>query len=468
MSNRATTEAPSAEVLGVDQQSLTDRVRDRGFQRRGLLTQEHFSLAGKFFLPLCYNFTSSRIECLPMDAKPGEYTPNREAFVFISTHGVIPGNLRSGIPATVFDRKDFRSAFQVEELTELLSVKKLTVSPPGIGLFTYDPSIESGRAELAASRGVTCGRSYSCLNKICDASHDTFIAHVLKELETRRAAGEVINLENIQKKLRELFFELKEEVMDKGIAINIDEMNDIFKELSLPDARDDKEIMSVFLAAEVPSFIEKLVELGKYTKPAVITPEIQEKYDRLQHLHEETADYKETSGAADRFFKSYTIESGNDYINKLFGFSEEEASQPGLVFKITILNVPSDPNDPNDPTSRPLPPVRINWFQEELSSPSSLANYISTKQLYTYLAHLGYQRAVIVDATCSLFDESAMAHMTPADRRLLRRKFYALDTAYGGKKYTRKHSRKNKRKHTKKHKRKHTRKNKRKHTRKYI
>jgi hypothetical protein len=460
MSNPASTEA-----LGPDQQSLTDRVRDRGFQRRGLLTQEHLSLAGKFFLPLCYNFTSTRTRCLPMDARPGEYTPNREAFVFISTHGVIPGNLQSGIPSKVFDRKDFSSAFQVEKLTELLSVKKLTVSPPGVGLFTYDPTPEAGRAELAASRSITCGGYQSCLNQHLTATHDTFIAHVLEDLETKRAAGEAINLENIQKKLRELFFELKKESIDKGIKANIDEMNTIFNELSLPGARDDKDIMSVFLAAEIPSFIERLVELGKYTKPPDVTPEIQAKYDRLEELHEETADYKETSGAADRFFKLYTIKSGEKFINKLFGSTEEEASQPGLVYKITILNVPSDPNDPS---SRPLPPVRINWFQEELTSPSSLANYISTKQLYTYLAHLGYQRAVIVDATCSLFDASSMFEMTPAARRLLRKNFYDLGIPYGGKKHFRKYTRKNKRKHTRKNKRKHSRKNKRKHTRKYY
>lgn len=441
-------------------QSLTDRVRDRGFQRRGLLDEEHLSLAGKIFYPLCYNSTSSRVECLPMDARPGDYTPNKEAVVFISTHGVIPGKLRTGIRQSIFDRKDLLSGFQVETLTELLSVEKLTVSPPGVGLFTYDPTPQEGRADLAASRSVTCGNYQSCLERILEASHDTFIANVLKELETKREAGEAINLEHIREILQGLYHELKGEVMDKGIKANIQEMDAIFNELSLERASDDKEIMSVFLAPEVPSFIDELVRIHKYTKPAVVTPEIQAKYDILEELHEETADYKETSGAADRFFKLYTIKRGEEFINKLFGFSEEEASQPGLVYKITILNVPSDPNDPS---SRPLPPVRINWYQEELSSKSSLANYISTKQLYTYLAYLGYERAVIVDATCSLFDASGMFEMTSADRRLLRKKFYALDKAYGGKKQTRKHKRKHTRKDTRKHKRKHTRKYKKKH-----
>lgn len=439
-------------------QSLTDRVRARGFQRRDLLDEEHLSLAGKFFLPLCYNTTSSRTICLPMDAKPGEYTPNREAFVFISTHGIIPGNLQTGIQPSIFDRKDLLSGFQVKELTELLSVKKLTVSPPGVGLFTYDPIPEAGRADLAASRSVTCGNYYSCLEKICEASHDTFIANILKELETKRKAREAINLENIREILKPLYDELKGEVMEKGIKDNIDEMNTILAELSLDSARDDKEIMRVFLAAEVPSFIDELVRIHKYTKPAVVTPEIQAKYDRLEELHQNTADYTETLGATDRFFKLYTIKRGDEYINKLFGCTEE-ASQSGLVFKITILNVPSDPSDQ---LSRPLPPVRINWYQEELTSPSSLANYISTQQLYKYLAHLGYERAVIVDATCSSFDASATFEMTPADRRLLRRNFYALDKAYGGKKNTRKHRRKHSRKHSRKHKRKHTRKYKRK------
>ena len=104
-----------------------------------------------------------------------------------------------------------------------------------------------------------------------------------------------------------------------------------------------------------------------------------------------------------------------------------------------------------------------NVVKNTKKSESSLINYISTQQLYTYLAYIGYERAVIVDATCSLFDASGMFEMTSADRRLLRKKFYALDKAYGGKKNTRKQSRKYKRKHTRKHKRKHTRKYKKKH-----
>lgn len=471
MSKQASKEASAVEASAIEASAVeaakkyqlpADMVKYRHLMASGLIRSENILVAGKIFFPLCYNSTSSRSsarltkECLPIHARPGQYTSNREAFVFISTHGVIPGKSVRGIsPQELFKRKDFKEAFQVEKLTNLLSVEKLTVSPPGIGLFTYDPSLESDEETLARSRSLTCGGYQSCLNQHLTATHDTFIAHVLKHLEDKRHRGEVINLEYIREILQGIYYQLKGEAMDKGIKANIKEMDAIFNELSLTNAGSDKEIVRVFLDLQYPSFIDKLVELNKYEKPSVITLEIQAKYDKLEELHEETADYKETLGATDRFFKTYTIKRGQDYINKLFGSTEEEASQPGLVYKINILNIPSDPNDPS---SIPLPPVQISWYQEELRTPYSLVNYISTKQIYTYLECLGYERAVIVDATCSSFRESASSHMGPSDRRLIRKLFYSLDTAYGGKKHSRKHTRKHKRKHTRKHSRNHSRK----------
>ena len=174
--------------------------------------------------------------------------------------------------------------------------------------------------------------------------------------------------------------------------------------------------------------------------------------EELQKLYTDRQELKQAIRSEKYFFNKFTVQNGEHYINKLFGMSEKEAQLPGLVFKIVILNVPDDSNP-----KKVLPPVQINWRMKPVEA-SDLSNYISTQELCNFLAFLGYRKAILIDETCSCFDEAVGVNFTGRDKRTLAGYIRDFGLAYGGKKHTKKHKRKHKRKHTRKHKRKHTRK----------
>ena len=417
-----------------------------------ILPDGSVKIGTKYFLnpTFCGGGTIRKIQTVSLSDRIGERTPHYTAVVNISVHGVIPkkDDLVGFDESIIGNPERFRDLLRIETLTSLESFEKLTITTPGIILYSRDPDPSDSRTELAHSLAVKCGDYTRALGDITAHAHDTFIANTLKYIEESKMKGEQINLDEILTKLKMIYGELSEENI-KDLDDDNEKVLKIIKELNSRLVTENKAmLLNKFDSESTVNFVEFLLKNGYVTKTEGNKDELEE----LQKLYTDRQELKQAIRSEKYFFNKFTVQNGEHYINKLFGMSEKEAQLPGLVFKIVILNVPDDSNP-----KKVLPPVQINWRMKPVEA-SDLSNYISTQELCNFLAFLGYRKAILIDETCSCFDEAVGVNFTGRDKRTLAGYIRDFGLAYGGKKHTKKHKRKHSRKHTRKHKRKHTRK----------
>jgi len=426
-----------------------------------ILTDGSVKIGSKYFLnPTFCRGTTRNIQTVSLSDKIGERTPHNTAVVNISVHGVIPSKDVAGFDKSIIgDPRKFRDLLRIETLRSLESFEKLTITTPGIILYTRDPGATDSRTELSPSLAVQCGDYTRALGDVKAHAHDTFIANTLKYIEEREGSGEPINLDEILSKLKTIYGELSEE-NNKDLYDYNKQVLEIITNLSPQNRRLVSEnkamLINAFGRESTGNFVQFLKENNYVTE----TEGNKDKLKELQDLYIERQEFNQALRSEKFFFKKFIVQHGEPYINKLFGMSREESQLPGLVFTIVILNVPDDSKQ-----GKVLPPVQINWRMKPVDD-SDLSNYISTQELCDFLAFLGYRKAILIDETCSCFDEAVDVNFSGRDKRTLAGYIRDFGLAYGGK-YSRKHKRKHTRKHKRKHKRKHTRKHKRKHTRKY-
>ena len=425
-----------------------------------ILPDGSVKIGSKYFLnPTFCRGTTRNIQTVSLSDKIGERTPHNTAVVNISVHGVIPkkDDLVGFDKSIIGNPEKFRDLLRIETLTSLESFEKLTITTPGIILYSRDPNPSDSRTELSHSLAVQCGDYTRALEDVTAHAHDTFIANTLKYIEETKMKGEPINLDEILTKLKRIYGELSEENI-KDLYDNNETVLKIIKELNPRLATENKAMLiNAFESESTGNFVEFLLVKGY----VIETEGNKDKLEELQNLYKDRQEFNQAIRSEKFFFNKFTVQNGEHYINKLFGMSDKEARQPGLVFTIVILNVPDDSKP-----GKVLPPVQINWKMKPVEE-SDLSNYISTQELCNFLAFLGYRKAILIDETCSCFDEAVGVNFTGRDKRTLAGYIRDFGLAYGGKKHTRKHKRKHSRKHTRKHKKKHTRKHKRKHSRKY-
>ena len=422
-----------------------------------ILPDGSVKIGSKYFLnPTFCRGTTRNIQTVSLSDKIGKRTPHETAVVNISVHGVIPkkDDLVGFDKSIIGDPGRFHDLLRIETLTSLESFEKLTITTPGIILYTRDPYPTDSRTELSPSLAIQCGDHTRALEDVTIHAHDTFIANTLKYIEE---SGNQISIDGIERELKPIYRELSEE-NSKDLDCYKKDMLEIIKELNPRLATENKDtLINAFESESTGNFVEFLKKNDYVTE----TEDNKDKLEELQNLYKHRQEFNQAIRSEKFFFKKFKVQNGEPYINKLFGMSDKEAQLPGLVFTIVILNVPDDSKP-----GKVLPPVQINWRMKQVED-SDLSNYISTQELCGFLAFLGYRKAILIDETCSCFDEAVGVNFTGRDKRTLAGYISDFGLAYGGKKQTRKYTRKHKRKHSRKHKRKHTRKHKRKHTRKY-
>jgi hypothetical protein len=417
-----------------------------------ILPNGSVKIGSKYFLsPTFCMGTTRKIGRVELSNKIGERTPHNTAVVNISVHGVIPSKDVAGFDKSIIgEPRKFRDLLQIETLSELESFEKLTITTPGIVLYTYDADPTDTRGQNAASLAVQCGDYTRALHEVTSHTHDTFIANTLQYIE--RARGEQISLDEIERVLKPIYLELSE-VNREDLHDYKGKLLEIMSELNPILASKNKEMLiNAFESERTKNFAEFLTR-NNYVTETKDNKEKLEKLEKLQKLYKERQEFYQTVSSEKFFFLKFAVLNGEPYINKLFGMSMSEAQLPGLVFTIVILNVPDEKTP-----GKVLPPVQINWTINPSDEVSYLSNYISTKELCGFLAFLGYKKAILIDETCSCFNEADGVEFTGREKRTLAGYISDFGLAYGGKKHKKKNTRKYKRKHSRKYKRKHTRK----------
>jgi hypothetical protein len=414
--------------------------------------RNYIQIGDKKFKKLSYLDRFGEEHVKSIEYKPGDFAPDKHAVVFIATHGVLPYLTQAGFDNSIFSNDDLdeNTAFQKFELDELQYVEKITITTPGIPLYTFDP--REGEEEAEKSRSLLCGDHGECLGDILDHTHDTFASHIIETYHTNPD----ITAEELAKMLGELYNQVKQ-TSDEDIDTNYNELKNMLINIASDQGI---RINSQFL--ESTGFRHQVFSSGTEDFAQVminaygLNPKDEDNnddYDELNALQQALALLYEAQNETSRFFKTYTIRNGQEYINKIYGFSKEETELPGLVYKIHILNM----IDINGLQRIALPPVKISWSMKPFCEVGSLENYISSQQLYTYLAYLGYTSATIIDATCSCFDEAAGTTLNRRQKASLRK--LIRDIPYGGKNNNKKSIRKSKKKNKKLKKTKKTKKN---------